>query len=155
MQGLMFIENNELTFPVQPKQEEKETCFLDKNNYGDELKSIKTEFSLSEDYNCLFCGGPRRSSRRCCSTECSNHLADYSSGRIPSVFIKTLYSLTLSERVTRLQTLANKQHVSFESIVKHFIKESEKLGKTSFEIIFTPKIAKYISFSGNLPPFIQ
>lgn len=139
MQTTMLFKNETSSTPQAINE------ILPKNNYfaNDEI----------DDYNCLFCGGPRTSSRRCCSTECASHLNDYSSTSIPSILVKTLLTLPIEDRVDRIKKLADSEHVSFESLVKHFIVQSKKIGKQQSEIFFTPKIAKFINITGKIPSF--
>lgn len=106
-----------------------------------------------DDYDCLFCGGPRTSSRRCCSTECARHLDDYSNCAIPGVLMRTLLTLSIEDRITRINQLAASEDVSFESLIKHFIVQSKKMNIPQSDIFFTPKIAKFIKMTGNIPTF--
>jgi hypothetical protein len=116
---------------------------------------LDSEDLNEEDHPCLFCGGERTSNRKCCSTLCFQHLNDYSNSSIPSVLVRTLHSLSINERVKRLQELAERQNVSFQSLVKHFIKGSKKMGKNQGEIILTPLIAEFISLTGKIPDSIK
>jgi len=114
----------------------------------------KNDIENDDDYPCLFCGGKRTSSRRCCSPECSKHLNDYTNSSIPDILVKTLLSVSIEERVKRIRILAKREKVSFQSLIKHFIFSSKKIGATQSDIIFTQKIAEYIEISGNIPVFL-
>lgn len=117
-------------------------------------KNIESEIENDDDYLCLFCGDERTSSRRCCSSVCSKHLNDYTNSSIPNVLVKTLLRLSIEDRIKRIKTLSERENVSFQSLIKHFILNSKKLGATQSDILFTPKIAEYIELSGTVPSFL-